>query len=100
MAVLSVESGSLIITVRCPTLESLERLWNDCRSGYLNDIAERFLVTDELKRKLGLDTVRLTVTIEQENYLICNKALMDKPGELGSPKKAVYLQETYMQLGL
>ncbi|CAH3193299.1 unnamed protein product, partial [Porites evermanni] len=82
VTVKSVQKGSLILTVECPTLESLERLWNDHQPGCLNDIAESDLVTDELKRKLELDHVRLRITIEQENYLICKKALMEISGEL------------------
>ena len=68
LAILMVESGSVIITVQCPNLESLESLWNDYQSGHLNDIAETFLVTDELKRKLGMQNIRLKTTIEEENY--------------------------------
>ena len=79
--VMMVQSGSLIITVQCPTLESLESLWNGYCSGYLNDVVESFLVTDELKRKLELDNVRLKTTIEEENYLICKKAFMENSGE-------------------
>lgn len=81
LAVQAVEWGSLIVTVQCLTLESLEKLWNDYRSGCLNDIAERFLVTSELKRKLNLENFRLTITIEEGNYLICKKTLMEKIGE-------------------
>ena len=97
MSVKSVLKGSLIITVECPTLESLERLWNDYQSGCLNDIAESYLVTDELKRKLGLDHVRLRITIEEENYLICKKALMEISGELGSLYRA-FLANMYFGL--
>ena len=79
-----VKMGSLIIIVQCPTLESLEKLWKSYCSGYLSDIVEGFLVTDELRRKLGLDNVRLTTTIEEENYLICKKAFRKTSGELGS----------------
>ena len=78
-----VKMGSLTIIVQCPTLESLEKLWKSYCSGYLSDIVERFLVTDELRRKLGLDNVRLTTTIEEENYLICKKAFRETSGELG-----------------
>ena len=88
MVVLFVQPGSLIITVQCPSLESLESLWNGYCSGYLNDIVERFLVTDELKRKLGIDNVRLKTTIEEENYLVCKKAFMENSGELGSLSRA------------
>ena len=86
VAIRMVESGSLIITVQCPTLESLESLWNDHQSGHLNDIAETFLVTDELKTKLGMDNIRLKTTIEEENYLICKMAFMEISGELGNLK--------------
>ena len=88
LAILMVESGSVIITVQCPTLESLEGLWNDYQSGHLNDIAETFLVTDELKRKLGMQNIRLKTTIEEENYLICKKAFMEISGELGNLDRA------------
>ena len=88
--VLMVKSGSLILTVQCPTLESLESLWNGYCSGYLNEIVERFLVTDELKRKLGMDNVRLKTTIEEENYLICKKAFMENSGEWSSLSNKFY----------
>ena len=86
VAIWMVESGSLIITVQCPTLETLESLWNDYQSGHLNDVAETFLLTDELKRKIGMDNIRLKTTIEEENYLICKMAFMEISGELGHRK--------------
>ena len=90
VAVMMVKSGSLIITVQCLTLESLESLWNDYCSGYLNDIVERFLVTDEITRKLGMDNVRLKTTIEEENYLICKKAFIENSGEWGSLSRVFF----------
>ena len=72
--------GCLEISVQCHTLESLESLWNDYCSGHLNEVAERYLVTDEIKRKLNLETVRLKTTIKEENYLMCKKALMEMSG--------------------
>ena len=78
LAVKSVEMGSLIITVKCPTLESLERLWSDCQSGCLDDIAEMFLLTTDIKSKLDLDIVRFKITMEEENYLAFKKALSGK----------------------
>ena len=82
-AVMTFVTGSLIMIVQCPTLESLESLWNGYCSGYLNDIIESFLVSEELKKKLGRDKVRLKTTIEEENYYICKKALMETSGKLG-----------------
>ena len=81
LALKSVGVSSLVIKVQCPTLESLESLWNDYCSGDLNEVAERYLVTDEIKKKLNLETLRLKTTIEEENYLICKKALMEKSRE-------------------
>lgn len=69
--------GSLIITLDCPTLESLDRLWRDYNSGHLDKLAEEYLVTDKLKKRLNLETVCLKTTITKENYLNCRKALME-----------------------
>ena len=80
----SVGVGSLEITFRCPSLESLESLWSDYQSGNLNDVAERYLVTDDIKKKLNLENVRLKTIIEEENYLICKRVLMEKSCEFES----------------
>ena len=77
----AVNVGSLKIVLHCSSLESLERLWSDCLSGHLNEVAEGFLVTDEMKRKLKLETVRLKTTLEEENYLLCKQALMKMSGK-------------------
>ena len=77
----TIGKGSLEIIVDCPNLESLEHLWSDYLSGHLSEVAERYLVTDEIKRKLELDTVRLKVTIAEENYLMCRTALMGMSGK-------------------
>ena len=74
--------GSLVIKGQCPDLQSLESLWNDYCSGVLNEAAERFLVTDDMKKEINLVTLRLKTTIEEESYLTCKKALMEKSGEL------------------
>ena len=78
LALESVGIGSLEITFRCPTLESLEHLLSDYQAGYLNEIAMKYLVTNEIKEKLNLETVRLKTTIEDENYRNCRKILMEK----------------------
>ena len=70
--------GCLEITFRCPSLESLESLWSDYQSGCLNDIAERYLLTDDIKKKLNLESIRLETTIEEENYRICKEILTKK----------------------
>ena len=45
----TVGKGSLVIKGQCPDLQSLESLWNDYRSGVLNEAAERFLVIEDRK---------------------------------------------------
>ena len=77
--VLTVCKGSIVISLRCPTLESLEHLWSDYRSGDLDKLAERYLVTDDMKEKLKLEKSYLKVTIDEENYLNCKRALMELP---------------------
>ena len=78
----TVGEGSLVIKGQCPDLQSLESLWNDYCSGVLNEAAERFLVTDDVKKENNLVTLRLKTIIEEHNYLICKKALTEKSGEL------------------
>ena len=84
LALESVGVGSLELKFRCPTLESLEHLWSDYQSGQLNNIAETYLVSGDIKEKLNLETVSLKTTIEEENYQICKRILMAKSCEFGS----------------
>ena len=72
---------SLRIEVKCLTLESLERLWQDYRSGQLNRMAEKFLVTDEIKRKFNLESITLKTTISEDDYLACKENLSKRPGK-------------------
>ena len=69
--------GCLEITVQCLTLDSLESLWRDYRSGHLSEVAERCLVTSEIKRELGLETITLRTTIKEDDYLACKKVLLE-----------------------
>ena len=73
--------GSLIIILNCQTIESLEHLWSDYLSCHLDKVAERYLVTGEMKKRLNLETINLKTTIKEENYLNCRKILMDCPGQ-------------------
>ena len=82
VALQSVGLGSLEVKFRCTSLESLESLWSDYQSGQFNHIAERYLVTDDIRRKLNFENARLTTTIDEENYKICKKILMEKSCEL------------------
>ena len=65
--------GSLLITVTCSSLEVLEGLWEDYRSGHLNEIAEKRLVTAQVLEKLGLTEVKLTTHITEDDYGKCKE---------------------------
>ena len=81
----TVDGGSVIIILECLTLDSLEHLWRDYLAGDLDKFADRYLVTDQMKEKLKLKANILKTTIEEQNYLICKKALVELrstyPGE-------------------
>ncbi|XP_015777362.1 PREDICTED: uncharacterized protein LOC107355329 isoform X6 [Acropora digitifera] len=78
------EMSSLIIIFKCQSLKSLELLWSDYLSGHLDEMAEQYLVTDEVKEKLNLETIRVKTTIEEENYLNCRKVLLECSGTSAS----------------
>ena len=78
------DKGSLIIIFNCQSLQSLEHLWSDYLSGHLDKMAEQYLVTNEMKEKLNMETIRLKTTIEEENYLQCRKVLMERSSVLCS----------------
>ena len=73
---------SLRLAVKCNNLEGLERLWEDYHSGRLNEIAEKYLVTDEIKRRFHVESVNLATTIQEEDYLACKEFLSSKPSKL------------------
>ena len=78
----SFKISSLVIIFNCQSIKSLELLWGDYVSGRLNEMAKQFLVTEEMKEKLNLDTISLKTTIKKENYLQCRKVLMECSGVL------------------
>ena len=83
--------GSIIFTVECPTLDSLEHLWSDYLSGELDKVAERCFLTEDMKKKLNLDRIALKTIIDKENYLNCQKALRELPSTcLGEYKKSIW----------
>ena len=60
------QPGSLIITVKCSSLQILEELWKDYCTGHLNKVAQKFLVTEDLLKAVGLVAVKLKTTIAEE----------------------------------
>ena len=60
------EVGSWHITVECSSLQVLEGLWEDYRSGHLNSIAQEILITPQVLEKLGLTELRLKTFISEK----------------------------------
>ena len=73
-------SGSLIITVSCGSLKILDELWEDYCSGHLNEMAQKFLVNDEILKKFGLKEAKLTTTILEEDYRACRQYFLVRSG--------------------
>ena len=78
---LDAQQGSLIITLECSSLEILDELWEDYCSGHLNEMAQKFLVTEEILKQFGLIAVKLTTAILVEEYIACRKYFLQSAGE-------------------
>ena len=78
--------GSLVITVSCSSLEVLEALWNEYRTGRLNKVVQDTLVTGEVLEKLELSEVELRTIISEEDYLSYKEFLKNRSGndEIGT----------------
>ncbi|KAJ7388925.1 hypothetical protein OS493_034851 [Desmophyllum pertusum] len=77
--IVDVKQGSLIITVDCSSLEILEGLWEDYCTGHLNEMAQKFLVTEDLLKELGLTEAKLTTSILEEDYRACREYFIHGP---------------------
>lgn len=73
------EEGSLIITVACNSLEILDELWRDYCKGYVDEMAQKYLVTKDVLEKFGLTNLTLKTAIDEEKYRACQTHL--KSGE-------------------
>lgn len=76
--------GSLSITVRCSSLQSLEGLWEDYISGHLKQVIQETLVTREVLENLGLEDLKLKVFISEEKYHNGKLIFAENSGKLTS----------------
>ena len=78
--------GSFVITVSCSSLEVLEALWKEYRTGRLNEVVQDALVTEEVLEKLELSEVKLRTIISEEDYLSYKEFLKNRSGndEIGT----------------
>ena len=82
--VVDTQEGSLIIILECSSLEILDGLWEDYCSGHLNEMAQKYLVTDEILEEFGLVAVKLMTTILVEEYTACREYFVKSAGEFES----------------
>ena len=75
---LHVETGSLIITVEVGSEGILEELWQDYQKGHLNEMAQTFLVTEDLLEEFGLIEFKLTTFIAEGEYKACQQFFSGK----------------------
>ena len=79
--VLDAESGSLIVTVLCSSLKVLDALWYDYCTGHLNGVAQKYLVTKDVLKEFDLTELKLTTTIQGEEYIAARKFFQQGSGE-------------------
>jgi len=68
-----VKSGSLLIIVKCTSLQVLEELWADYTCGNLNEVVQKCLVTEDILTDLGLAELKLKTTIREDDYKKCKQ---------------------------
>ena len=73
--------GSWHITVECSSLQVLEGLWEDYRSGHLNSVAQEILITQPVLEKLGLTELKLKTFISEDQYEKGKKLLDASSGD-------------------
>ena len=74
-------SGSLILTALCGSLEILEALWYDYCTGHLNDVVQKYLATKGVPKEFELTKLKLTTTINREEYIAARKFFLQGSGE-------------------
>jgi len=83
-----VDTGSLLITVKCDSLDILERLWEDYSSGHLGEVVQRCFVTEEILTELTLIELNLQTKISEEEYMAC-KMYLKKDSAGGKQKRTL-----------
>lgn len=79
--IVDVKTGSLIITVECSSLQILDELWIDYKTGHLNEMAQKYLVTEDVLKAFGLTELKLKTTIVEEEYTACREVFLTSLGK-------------------
>ena len=78
--IVGLRTGSLILILECSSLQILDELWEDYSTGHLCEMAQEYLVTEEILKEFGLAEVKLTTTIKEEEYRACRDLLSNIVG--------------------
>ena len=74
--VLDVKIGSLIFNLECRSVKILDDLWQDYSTGRLNEVAQSYLVTNDLLEEFCLSSFKLASNIREEDYRTCRQRLI------------------------
>lgn len=81
VVVVNCHLGSLVLTVECNSLEILDKLWEDYRSGHLGKVVQKCLVSDDILNILGPTEVKVTTSINEEEYKACRQHFLNYQGK-------------------
>ena len=90
--------GSLMITVKCDSLKSLEELWKDYSCGYLDKMVQDCFGTEKILRELNLAELKLKTTMDIEEYNACKLLFLEKDalrGQLKERKRPGPLEKSF-----
>ena len=79
--------GSLVITVKCDSLKSLEELWKEYSCGLLGKMVQDCFVTEKILKELNLAELKLKTTIDIEEYKAYKLYFLEKEALKGQLKE-------------
>ena len=82
-----VSVGSLVITVKCDSLKSLEELWKEYSCGVLGKMVQDCFVTEKILKELNLAELKLKTTMDIEEYNAYKLYFLEKDALRGQLKE-------------
>ena len=79
--------GSLVITVKCDSLKSLEELWKEYSCGLLGKMVQDCFVTEKILKELNMAELKLKTTIDIEEYKAYKLYFLEKEALKGQLKE-------------
>ena len=90
--------GSLVTTVKCDSLKSLEELWKEYSCGRLGKMVQDCFVTEKILKELNLAELKLKTTMDIEEYNAYKLYFLEKDalrGQLKERKRPGPLQKCF-----